>query len=310
VATVLLTGASGFLGSAVAAALLERGDAVVAVVRDRDPRTRLYRDGLIDRCIEVRAELADAERLLAEYAPDAVIHLAAQTQVTVASDAPLSTFESNVRGTWRLLEAIRLAPRPPERIVVASSDKAYGRTPPPYTEDAPLSPLAPYDVSKACTDLIAQSYGGHFGLPLAITRCGNIYGPGDCNARRLVPGVCADLAAGRAPRLRSSGRMTREWLYIDDAAAATLAVLDAAPRHRGVAFNLGGGDRASVADVVSTLCRLAGYDGPVPFSAHDPDDEIPHQSLTCDRIAALGWRAETGLAAGLAASWRWHGTTA
>lgn len=305
-ATVLLTGAAGFLGAAVAKALLERGDDVVALVRDRDPGARLYRDGLIERCIEVRAELADAERLLAEYAPDAVIHLAAQTQVTVAADAPLSTFESNVRGTWRLLEAIRLARHPPSRIVVASSDKAYGLTPPPYTEDAPFRPLAPYDVSKACTDLIAQSYGAHFGLPLAITRCGNIYGPGDRNALRLIPGVCADLAAGRPPRLRSTGRMTREWLYIDDAAAATLAILDAAPTHRGEAFNLGGGQRASVSEVVGALCRLAGYTGPVPFTDAEPDGEIPHQALVSDRIRALGWSAKTNLSDGLAASWRWH----
>ena len=309
-ADVLLTGAAGFLGAAVAEALLERGDTVIALVRDRDPRARLYRDGIIARCIEVRSQLSDAERLLAEYTPDAVIHLAAQTQVTVAADAPLSTFESNVRGTWRLLEAIRQARRQPSRIVVASSDKAYGTTPPPYTEDAPLAPLAPYDVSKACTDLIAQSFGAHFGLPLAITRCGNIYGPGDQNLLRLVPGVCSDLSAGRAPQLRSTGRMTREWLYIDDAAAATLAVLDASPDHRGTAFNLGGGQRASVAAVVATLCRLAGYDGPIPFTETEPDGEIPHQSLISARIRALGWSAETDLEAGLAAAWRWYAQSA
>ena len=305
-ARVLLTGAAGFLGSAVAAALLQRRDTVIALVRDRDPGARLYRDGLINDCIEVRDELASAERILAEYAPDAIIHLAAQTQVTVASAAPLSTFESNIRGTWRLLEAARLAPVPPARIVVASSDKAYGTTPPPYTEADPLRPLAPYDVSKACTDLIAQSYGQHFDMPVAITRCGNIYGPGDLNMLRLVPGVCRDLLAGRPPQLRSSGQMSREWLFIDDAADATLTVLDAAPAHRGAAFNLGGGQRASVAAVVSALCALAGYTGPVPFTDTDPEDEIPHQSLNTERISSLGWSAQTRLSAGLEASWRWY----
>ena len=304
--TVLLTGAAGFLGSAVAAALLARGDQVVAVVRDRDPRARLIRDGLIDRCIEVRAQLSDAARLIAEYTPDAVVHLAAQTQVPIAGEAPLSTFESNVRGTWLLLEAIRTAARPPEAVVVASSDKAYGLTPPPYTEDAPFAPQAPYDVSKACTDLIAQSYGKHFGLPVAITRCGNIYGPGDLNHRRLIPGVCADLIAGRPPQLRSTGAMSREWLYIDDAAAGTLAVLSAAPTRRGEAFNLGGGQRATVAEIVTQLCALAGYTGPVPFAETDPAGEIPHQSLVSTRIRALGWAASTPLRQGLAASWRWH----
>ena len=305
-AVVLLTGAAGFLGSAVAAALLARGDTVVALIRDRDPRARLFRDGLIAKCIEVRAELADAERLMAEYTPDAVVHLAAQTQVPAANAAPLSTFESNVRGTWHLLEACRLAATPPAAIVVASSDKAYGLTPPPYAEDSPFRPRAPYDVSKACTDLIAASYGHHFGLPLAITRCGNIYGPGDLNTLRLIPGVCRDLRTGRPPQLRSTGQMSREWLYIDDAAAATLAVLDAAPHHRGEAFNLGGGQRATVAEVVTALCALASYTGPVPFAQADPAGEIPHQSLISDRIAALGWSATTPLPAGLAASWRWY----
>ncbi|MCB9759826.1 MAG: NAD-dependent epimerase/dehydratase family protein [Alphaproteobacteria bacterium] len=307
---VLLTGAAGFLGGACAAALLDRGDEVIALVRDRDPRARLFRDGLVARCVEVRAELADAERLLAEYEPDAVLHLAAQTQVPVSNRSPLSTFESNVRGTWRLLEACRVAARPPRAVVVASSDKAYGEAPRPYAEDGPLVPTAPYDVSKACTDLIARSYATHFGLPVVVTRCGNLYGPGDLNERRLVPGVCRALAHGQAPELRSAGGMTREWLYIADAAAANLLLLDRLAEGApvaGLGVNVGGGEVESVRGVVERLRAMVPGAPEARYADADPPGEIAHQSLRSERIRALGWRPQVGLDAGLAASLAWHG---
>ncbi|MCB9795860.1 MAG: NAD-dependent epimerase/dehydratase family protein [Alphaproteobacteria bacterium] len=301
-AVVLLTGAAGFLGAAVAAALLERGDEVVAVVRDRDPRSRLYREGLIERCVEVRAELADAQRLLAEYSPDVVLHLAAQTQVPISNADPLSTFESNVRGTWRLLEACRSSARPPKAVVVASSDKAYGDAPLPYQEAQPLQPTAPYDVSKACTDLIARSYALHFGLPVVVTRCGNLYGPGDLNLRRLVPGVCLSLARGEAPTLRGTGKMTREWLYVGDGAAATLMLADQLADGRlptGEAFNVGGGEVESVRGVVERLRALSPGAPTAVYAEVDPEGEIPHQALHVGKLSGVGWRAQVGLEEGL-----------
>jgi len=299
---VLVSGAAGLLGSACVGRLLARGDEVIALVRDRDPRSRLYRDGLVDRCIEARSELASAQRLIDEYTPTHVLHLAAQTQVTTANRAASSTFESNVRGTWLLLEAAAEV----EGIVVASSDKAYGAAPTPTRESQPLAPTAPYDVSKACTDLIARSYGSHFGRPVVVTRCGNLYGPGDLNMDRLVPGISCQLARGEAPLLRSTGTMTRDWTHVDDAAEATLMLLDRAAELRGEAFNVAGGEVASVLDIVERLRALAD-DAPVPdIASSDPMGEIPHQALDTSRIEALGWRARIDLEAGLAGTYDWY----
>ena len=303
---VLVTGASGLLGAACINTLLGRGCEVVAVVRDADPRSRFYQDGLVDRCIEVRDELANAHRLLAEYQPDRILHLAAQTQVPVANRDPLSTFESNVRGTWLLMEACRTAPKAPRAIVVASSDKAYGPGEVPYVEDSPLQAEAPYDVSKAATDMIARSYGTQFGLPVVVTRCGNLYGPGDLNDDRLIPGVCKALAQGRTPQLRSTGTMTREWLFVDDAAAATLLLADRAPTHAGHAFNVGGGEVASATEVADQLAELAGSPHRARAAPADPPGEIPHQSLDTSRIRRLGWSPTTPLHDGLAQTYRWY----
>lgn len=305
-AVVMVTGAAGLLGAACVERLIARGDHVVAVVRDRDPRSRLVRDGLLDRAVEVRAELADMERLLAEYAPDQVLHLAAQTQVPVANRSPRSTFESNVRGTWVLLEACRTAASPPRGIVVASSDKAYGEADTPTPEDAPLAPTAPYDVSKACTDLIARSYGLHFGLPVVVTRGGNLYGPGDLNLERLVPGTCLLLARGEAPVLRSRGHMTRDWTYVDDAADANLLLLDRAGELAGQGVNVAGGQVASVLDVVGRLQALASDTSSPDISETDPPGEIPHQALDTSRIEALGWSPQVDLDTGLARSLDWY----
>lgn len=292
----LVTGASGLLGGACVKALLDRGEQVIALVQDRDPRSRLF---TLDGFIEVRAELASIERVVVEYQPDAVLHLAAQTQVPTANRSPRSTFESNVAGTWELLEALRLHGTA-RSIVVASSDKAYGRAPPPYTEHTPLDPVAPYDVSKACTDLIARCYGGHFGLPVTVTRCGNLFGPGDLNEDRLVPGVVAALRRGEAPVLRSRGRMSREWLYVDDAAEANLLLLNRAP---GGACNVGGGEVATALEVTEALVALSGLDLRPSVAAEDPRGEIPHQALDCSRLNALGWSARVSLADGLARTW-------
>lgn len=307
--TVLVTGAAGLLGAACVHALLRRGSRVVAVVRDRDARSPLYQEGLIDRCVEVRAELADAERLLAAYQPDAVLHLAAQSQVPVANADPLSTFEANLRGTWLLLEACRRAARPPARVLVASSDKAYGRAPLPWREDTPLDPVWPYDVSKAGADLLARSYAQSFGLPVVVTRCGNLYGPGDLNFRRLVPGLSADLLAGRALVLRSSGAMTRQWLHVEDAAAAALLVLDQAAALRGQAVNAAGEERASVREVTERLAaaaRAVGVAAGPVRTAPDPPGEIVHMALDCARLRSLGWAPRWDLERGLVQTFAWY----
>ncbi len=304
--TVLVTGADGLLGSACIDMLLQQGSQVVAVVRDADRRSRFFRDGLVEHCTEVRETLSTASRLLTEYRPDVVLHLAAQTQVPVANSDPLSTFESNVRGTWLLLEACRTSAKTPTAVVVASSDKAYGCGTLPYTEESPLKAEAPYDVSKAATDLVARSYGLHFGLPVVVTRCGNIYGPGDLNEARLVPGVCLSLARGEAPTLRSTGTMSREWLYVEDAAQATLLLARKAAEQRGLAFNIGGGETATANSIAERLISASGKQVTLQAAELDPPGEIAHQSLDSSRIHELGWTPRVSLDDGLQRTWAWY----
>ncbi len=304
--TTLVTGACGFLGGACVRRLIDRGDQVIVVVRDRHPRACLYADNLIDHCEEVRADLSDFERLINRYHPDRVLHLAAQSQVPEANANPLETYETNIGATWRLLEACRTARRPPSRILVASTDKVYGQMGAPYTEDMPLDPIHPYDVSKAAADLLARSYATHFDLPVVLTRCANLYGPGDLNPDRLIPGVCMALAHGEPVRLRSLGSMSREWLHVDDAAEATLMLLGRAGDLPDLVYNVGSGETATVREVVDRLLRVSGRRSVVSLPDRDPPGEIMVQSLDSSRLRALGWTSERTLEDGLVDTWRWY----
>jgi len=304
--TVLVTGACGFLGGAAIRALLARGDKVIALVRDRNPRACLYTEDLADFCVEVRADLASVDRVIARYKPEKVLHLAAQSQVPEANTDPLHTFESNMQGTWQLLEACRRATQRPDAVLVASSDKAYGDAPLPYHEDGPLFPRHPYDVSKAAADMLACSYREHFGMPVLVTRCANIYGPGDLNADRLVPGVCMSLARGEAVQLRSLGSMSREWLHVDDAADATLFLMDQLTELDELVFNVGSGECATVREVVDQLLLASGRRNPVSLPEQDPEGELAHQRLDTSRLRNLGWQPRIALREGLARTWRWY----
>jgi CDP-glucose 4,6-dehydratase len=243
---VLVTGGDGLVGAWLVRALLERGARVVVIRRDHPAVSALVQLGLDESVDIVCGDICTGGlvgRVLCEYEVDAVFHLAAQTQVGPANRSPLSTFETNIRGSWLVLEACRL--HGVERVVVASSDKAYGRQADlPYRETHALEPLFPYDVSKAACDLLARSYWHTFGLPVAVTRLANVYGGGDLNRARLIPeAVCAALA-GEAPVVRSDGSPERDFLYVEDAVGAYLAVWDALGRDegRGEAFNAGGGE--------------------------------------------------------------------
>jgi CDP-glucose 4,6-dehydratase len=226
---VFVTGAYGLVGSATVALLRKAGASVVVLQRDIVPQSELVRSGLENELIRVQGDLSDQlalERIVGEYEIKTVLHLAAQAIVGVANRNPVSTFESNIRGTWNLLEACRRSPLV-SQIVVASSDKAYGDQPIlPYTEDMPLLAKHPYDVSKACTDLIAQSYAGTFGLPVTVSRCGNFYGPGDLNWNRIVPGTIRSIMRGERPVIRSDGTLTRDYFYVEDGAQAYLALAE------------------------------------------------------------------------------------
>jgi CDP-glucose 4,6-dehydratase len=310
--SVLVTGAHGLLGSWLIAALLERDARVVALRRDEPAVSTLELLGLAHRVDVVHGDVCDEEtvaRALNEYEVDSVFHLAAQTQVGIANRAPRSTFETNVRGTWLVMEACRQ--QGVARVVVASSDKAYGPTAElPYREDQPLAPRFPYDVSKASADMIARSYWHTFGLPVAVTRFANLYGGGDVNRARLIPeAVCAALE-GRAPVIRSDGSPERDFVYVEDAVRAYLAIwaLLGTGRGGGEAFNAGGGAPHKVGDVVALICRLAGTEvTPDIRGEGTPHGEIDCQWVDFGKLRELtGWEPEVGLEDGLRRTIEWY----
>ncbi len=316
-ATALITGAQGFIGSWLAQRLLDEGARVVVPRRDFPPDSRFRTEGVEERCTVVLADLQEHEslvRILNEHEVSAVFHLAAQTIVGTANRSPLSTFEANVRGTYNLLEACRVvgaAGDPIERVVVASSDKAYGSHETlPYREDFALRPRFPYDVSKACTDMIARSYAFTYEMPVAVTRFANIYGGGDLNWSRIVPDSCRALAKGERPVIRSDGSPERDYLYVEDAVEAYLAVAGSLdrPELRGRAWNAGWGEPLSVLDVVGRLARASGRDlEPDVRGAGTPHGEIDRQFLDSRAIREeLGWRPTLGLDEGLARTFAWY----
>jgi len=307
-----VTGAYGMLGGPLIRALLERGDRVTVLKRDDVPGSALAVEGLEPRCAVVHGDVADpglVERAIGEHEVDTVFHLAAQTIVGTASRSPLSTWETNVRGTYLLMEACRV--QGVERVVVASSDKAYGAHDElPYREDMALQPRFPYDVSKACTDLIARSYWHTYGVPVAVTRFANIYGGGDRNPSRLVPEAIAAALAGRPPVIRSDGSPERDFLHAEDAAAAYLAIAGALDGDgaRGEAFNAGGDRPHSVREVVELVCRLAGTDlAPDIRGTGSPHGEIDRQYVDSTKLRELtGWRPHVGLEEGLRRTIEWY----
>lgn len=315
--TVLVTGAQGFVGSWLAERLLDNGAQVVALQRDVEPQARFRSDGIEARCVIAQGDVTDYEavlRVLNEHAVTAVFHLAAQAIVGVANRSPLSTFETNVRGTYVLLEACRavgVVGEAVSEIVVASSDKAYGdHDELPYRESFALRPRFPYDTSKACADLIARSYAATYGLPVAVTRLANVYGGGDFNWSRLVPDTARALVAGERPVIRSDGSPERDYLHVDDAVDAYLAVAASlsADALRGRAWNAGWGEPRSVRTVVDLLIAASGARvEPDVRGDGVPHGEIDRQSLDSAAIEQeLGWRPKVGLEQGLSATWEWY----
>jgi CDP-glucose 4,6-dehydratase len=314
---VLVTGAQGFVGCWLAERLLDAGASVVVPRRDAPSGSRFRLEGIEQRCDVVLADLTDYNavlRMLNEYEVHAVFHLAAQTIVGKAARAPLSTWESNVRGTYTLLEACREAATvaaPVERIVVASSDKAYGdHGDLPYREDLPLQSSYPYDVSKACTDMIARSYAVTYRLPVAVTRFANIYGGGDLNWSRIVPDSARALAQGKRPVIRSDGRPERDYLYVRDAVDAYLAVAASLDRDElyGRAWNAGWGEPRSVLEIVQRLIAVSGRDvEPDIQGKGTPKGEIDRQVLDATAIREeLGWVPSVDLDRGLRETWEWY----
>ena len=309
----LVTGGTGLLGSGLVGWLVEAGADVVCLVRDWVPQSQLVRAGLTDQVKLVRGDVCDQallERTLGEYEVDTVFHLAAQTIVGVANRNPVGTFETNVQGTWALLEACRRSPLV-RQILMASSDKAYGAHENlPYDEDTPLQGRHPYDVSKSCADLICQTYAHTYGTPVAITRCGNFYGGGDLNWNRIVPGTIRSVLKGERPVVRSDGKSIRDYLYVEDGVSAYVTLAQALAGRReliGQAFNFGHNTQVTVLEVVEKVLRLAGRDDLAPDVRGEATNEIPHQYLDPTKASRLlGWQPNFSLDKGLERSLAWY----
>jgi CDP-glucose 4,6-dehydratase len=308
---VLVTGATGLLGSWLVKALLERRASVAALVLDVDPRSEVASSGDLARVTIVHGTVEDpavVERAIGGCEVDTVFHLAAQPLVGVALRAPGATWETNIRGTCHVLESCRAHRDVVKAVVVASSDKAYGSAAElPYTEHTPLRPAHPYDVSKACADLVAQSYRLTYGMPVAVTRCGNIYGGGDLNWSRIVPGTIRSLLAGERPVIRSNGRFVRDYFYVKDSASAYIRLAEAvAAGTAAPVYNFSGNARRTVLDVVAALQRIMGTDQE-PDIRDTARAEIAEQWLSYDAARAdLGWQPAYALEEGLSETVDWY----
>jgi CDP-glucose 4,6-dehydratase len=307
-----VTGATGLLGSWLVPRLVDAGADVVCLVRDWVPQSELVRRGTLERVKVVRGDVRDRdtiERALGEYQIETVMHLAAQAIVGIANRNPISTFETNIQGTWNLLEACRRSPTV-QSIVIASSDKAYGpQEILPYTEEVAVAGSHPYDVSKSCADLLAHTYAVSYQLPVAITRCGNFYGGGDLNWNRVVPGTIRSVIHGERPVIRSDGKFVRDYLYVEDGARAYMMLaerLAADPSLRGLAFNFSIEVQLTVLDLVHRILEHMG-------SNLEPDirgeavNEIRHQYLSAERARRmLQWKPLFTLDEGLARTIAWY----
>ncbi len=309
---VLVTGCTGLVGSWTTKYLVDRGAHVVGLVRDQVAGSELARSGYAARidivrgCVESERRI---ERILAEYEIQTIFHLAAQTIVGVANRSPISTFKSNIQGTWCVLEAARRCGYNPQ-VIVASSDKAYGdQEKLPYTEDAPLQGRHPYDASKSCTDILALTYGHTYKMPVAITRCGNFYGGGDLNFNRIVPGTIRSILRGERPIIRSDGSYIRDYFYVKDGALAYLHLAECLARNpqlAGEAFNFSTEMQITVLELVERILRLMD-------SKLQPDvlgiasNEIKHQYLSAEKARTmLNWKPRFSLQESLRETITWY----
>ncbi|WP_034338702.1 GDP-mannose 4,6-dehydratase [Deinococcus misasensis] len=310
---VLVTGATGLVGSWLTHTLVDAGSHVVVLIRDADPQSELLRSGTLKRVSVVNGQLEefrDVERAINEHEIDTVFHLGAQTIVGTAYRNPLPTFEANIRGTYNLLEACRIHPNLVKRVLVASSDKAYGDSAVlPYTEDMPANGKHPYDVSKSCTDLLAQTYFHSYGLPVVTARCGNIYGGGDLNWSRIIPGTIRSFLQEQAPVVRSDGTLTRDYVYVMDAVDAYLKMAQEShrPEVQGQVFNFGPDQPRNVLQVIDALAQVMGKTHLKPVILNQAKAEIQDQYLDSSKAKkVLGWEPTCSFEDGLKETVAWY----
>lgn len=307
-----VTGGTGLVGSWLLKRLTEAGANVTCLIRDWVPQSELIRSGIIGKVNVVRGDIRDLnmiERVVGEYEIDTVIHLAAQTIVTIANRNPISTFETNIAGTWNLMEACRRSPKV-KQIIVASSDKAYGdQEILPYDENTPLQGQHPYDVSKSAADLIAHTYAVSFDLPVAITRCGNFYGGGDLNWNRIIPGTIRSILRGQPPMIRSDGEYIRDYFYVEDGAAAYMLLaeqLATRPELKGQAFNFSNELQVTVREIVERISSKMNSKFP-PDIRNEISNEIRHQYLSAEKARTeINWKPMFNLDEGLQKTIEWY----
>ncbi len=308
----LVTGATGLVGGWLVKRLISAGADVVCLVRDHVPQSMLFRDKLVDQVKVAKGDIREQnclERVLGEFEVDTVFHLAAQTIVGIANRNPISTFETNIQGTWALLEACRRSPKV-RQIVVASSDKAYGdQEKLPYDESTPLQGTHPYDVSKSCADLIAHTYAVSYQSPVAMTRCGNFYGGGDLNWNRIVPGTIRSILRGERPVIRSDGKFIRDYFYVEDGAHAYMTLaehLAARPELAGQAFNFSNEIQVNVIELVEKILTIM-QSSLTPDIRNKASNEIIHQYLSASKARKeLNWEPLFELDQALATTTQWY----
>ncbi|MFZ1043707.1 MAG: GDP-mannose 4,6-dehydratase [Anaerolineales bacterium] len=307
-----VTGGTGLVGGWLVRRLIDAGADVVCLVRDWVPQSELVHEKLIDHIKVVRGDIRDREiieRTLGEYEIDTVIHLAAQTIVTIANRNPISTFETNIAGTWNLLESCRRSPSV-KQVVTASSDKAYGdQEKLPYNETTPLQGQHPYDVSKSAADLIANTYAVSFALPVAVTRCGNFYGGGDLNWNRIIPGTIRSILRRQNPVIRSDGKYIRDYFYVEDGAAAYMLLAEKLadnPNLKGEAFNFSNEIQVTVSEIVKRILKLMNSNLE-PEIRNEVQNEIRHQYLSAEKARRLlNWHPLFSLDEGLKKTIDWY----
>ena len=305
--TVLVTGGTGFVGAHLVEALLKRGNRVIVTYRASDPTSYFFQKKLDKKVVMAHCDLSDYERVcnvITRYEVDTICHLGAQAIVTTAYANPREAIISNVLGTANILEAAR-AYRHVKRIIVASSDKAYGKTKGMYTENSPLAGDHPYEVSKSAADLIAQMYWKTYRLPVVITRFGNIYGPGDLNFNRIIPGIMQSILAKKKLAIRSDGTFVRDYVYVSDVVSGYLFLLDHFDKVAGQAFNVSSDSSYSVLMLIKKVSRILRKK--IPYEIHNTQvNEIPYQHLSYDKIKTYGWKPRATLSNGLTLTYRWY----
>ncbi len=307
ISPILVTGGTGFIGSHVVEQVVQSGSHVVVPFRSIDPRSYFQTQRLWEKATLVSCDITDERRiydLVSSFRISTIIHLAAQAIVGTAYDNPIFTLNTNIMGTAYILEAARRFDHV-KTVVIASSDKAYGKKARAYKETDPLRGDHPYEASKSGADILASMYHKTYGVPVIIARMGNTYGPGDLHEDRIIPGMLKSICTGRELKLRSDGTFVREYVYVKDVADAILFLVSKRSQTIGQAFNISSGQEYEVIELIKSVSTILRK--PIPYTiVNDQKNEIPHQALDCAKIRTLGWKPRWTFRRGIQETYAWY----